>query len=260
VGTTRGTATVGGGVFNRRQKRARHGCATEAACVGNSAEPRTQTSRWRLRGPLRTRRTRWRDFATKASGFSVPGEDGESKSAALGPGPGAKKQLEETIVPENQNLPRGTVNGVRWASGRVLTLDKHVPGWWRFPHHLRSDDLAKRRNSITSRKMFDGCDATFDASFATADWQTFLRDDELKVPTQVPPQLLSIAPMMEYTTPHFRHLVRLLTKKTWLYTEMEVDQTLFHTDHPRLDRFLDFPLQGSCRVSQIRHTLFYRSW
>ena len=60
-------------------------------------------------------------------------------------------------------------------------------------------------------------------------------------PSPPPPQLLSVAPMMDYTTAHFRNLCRLLSRHTWLYTEMEVDQTLVHTDHPRLDRYLDFP-------------------
>ena len=57
--------------------------------------------------------------------------------------------------------------------------------------------------------------------------------------------------MMDYTTPHFRVLCRLLSRKTWLYTEMEVDQTLVHTDHPRLDRFLDFPLDTHPSVLQL---------
>ena len=66
-----------------------------------------------------------------------------------------------------------------------------------------------------------------------------------------PPQLLSVAPMMDYTTAHFRHLCRLLSSHTWLYTEMEVDQTLVHTDHPRLDRYLDFPTATHPSVLQL---------
>ena len=57
--------------------------------------------------------------------------------------------------------------------------------------------------------------------------------------------------MMDYTTAHFRVLCRLLSSNTWLYTEMEVDQTLTHTDHPRLDRFLDFPLQTHPSALQL---------
>ena len=57
--------------------------------------------------------------------------------------------------------------------------------------------------------------------------------------------------MMDYTTAHFRVLCRLLSSNTWLYTEMEVDQTLTHTDHPRLDRFLDFPLQTHLSALQL---------
>jgi hypothetical protein len=87
---------------------------------------------------------------------------------------------------------------------------------------------------------------------ATIDGPAFVRDDLRPPRSSLPPQRLSIAPMMEYTTPHFRHLVRLLTKNTWLYTEMEVDQTLRHTDHPRLDRFLDFPIAGHPTVFAAR--------
>ena len=39
---------------------------------------------------------------------------------------------------------------------------------------------------------------------------------------------LSLAPMMEYTTPHFRHMVRLLTSRTLLYTEMVTANAIVH--------------------------------
>ena len=42
---------------------------------------------------------------------------------------------------------------------------------------------------------------------------------------------LSIAPMMEWTTSHFRFLARLLTRRTLLYTEMFVDNTLLFSPH-----------------------------
>ena len=54
-----------------------------------------------------------------------------------------------------------------------------------------------------------------------------------------PPQLLSVAPMMDWTDLHYRHLARLLSRNVWLYTEMVVDQTLVH--NPDHDRFLWFP-------------------
>lgn len=41
---------------------------------------------------------------------------------------------------------------------------------------------------------------------------------------------LSIAPMLDYTDRHFRHLVRLLTKNTLLYTEMIPANALVHAD------------------------------
>ena len=139
-----------------------------------------------------------------------------------------------------------------WASARVLELDANVglvvvparTRRGRAVHRSRRDDGAtdrcllgfgrderraykKKQTSVlfVRRRSMDALRARGPAAAAT----------------RAPPQKLSIAPMMEYTTPHFRHLVRLLTANTWLYTEMEVDQALRHTDHPRLDRFLGFP-------------------
>jgi tRNA-dihydrouridine synthase A len=54
-----------------------------------------------------------------------------------------------------------------------------------------------------------------------------------------PPQLLSVAPMMDWTDLHYRQLARLLSKNVWLYTEMVVDSTIIH--NPDHDRFLWFP-------------------
>ena len=53
--------------------------------------------------------------------------------------------------------------------------------------------------------------------------------------------LLSIAPMMEVTDLHYRHMMRMITKRTRLYTEMYVDQTLLHQETPeQVARFLHF--------------------
>ncbi|KAK3257639.1 hypothetical protein CYMTET_33285 [Cymbomonas tetramitiformis] len=58
-----------------------------------------------------------------------------------------------------------------------------------------------------------------------------------------PPQKLSVAPMMEWTDPHYRHLARLLTHHTWLYTEMVVDKTLLYNPDS-LEKWLEFsPIQ-----------------
>ena len=50
---------------------------------------------------------------------------------------------------------------------------------------------------------------------------------------------LSIAPMMDVTDRYYRTFMRHLTKKTKLYTEMVVDQTLLHQLH-NLEQFLGF--------------------
>lgn len=48
---------------------------------------------------------------------------------------------------------------------------------------------------------------------------------------------LSIAPMMEWTDPHYRALLRGMTRKTVLYTEMVVDDTIIHNGE-NLDIFI----------------------
>jgi len=39
-------------------------------------------------------------------------------------------------------------------------------------------------------------------------------------PQNVPDDLFSVAPMMDYTDRHFRYLLRLVSKRATLYTEM----------------------------------------
>ena len=55
---------------------------------------------------------------------------------------------------------------------------------------------------------------------------------ELKEPNLDPnrhiPFELSVAPMMKWTDRHFRWMFRLLTKRTILYTEMVVNDTILH--------------------------------
>ncbi|MDN5864310.1 MAG: tRNA dihydrouridine(20/20a) synthase DusA [Gammaproteobacteria bacterium] len=49
----------------------------------------------------------------------------------------------------------------------------------------------------------------------------------------LPPRRCSIAPMMNRTDRHFRYLMRLVTRRSWLYTEMVVAQALVHGDPAR---------------------------
>lgn len=60
----------------------------------------------------------------------------------------------------------------------------------------------------------------------------------------VQPQLyserFSVAPMMEYTDEHFRTLLRMLTRRATLYTEMVCSTSLEYNSGPDLDRWLDF--------------------
>ncbi|KAL4452462.1 hypothetical protein ABPG75_008124 [Micractinium tetrahymenae] len=68
-------------------------------------------------------------------------------------------------------------------------------------------------------------------------------------PADIKPQLLSVAPMMDWTDLYYRQLARLISRHTWLYTEMVVDQTLLHT--PFLDKFLWFPREQRPIVCQL---------
>ena len=118
-----------------------------------------------------------------------------SSSSSSNACPGAKAPLEDVVNdPSRGAPPRGDVGGVRWASARVLALD------------ARARDL---RDPPSLRRLRD------------ASWRATLLDPA-DVPPAPPPQLLSVAPMMDYTTAHFRAMCRMLSLKTWLYTEMEV--------------------------------------
>ncbi|GJP73996.1 hypothetical protein CLOP_g4649 [Closterium sp. NIES-67] len=64
------------------------------------------------------------------------------------------------------------------------------------------------------------------------------------------PPRLSVAPMMDWTDCHYRQLARLMSRHTWLYTEMVVDNTLLH-QQPHLDRFLLSPRSQRPVVLQL---------
>jgi len=55
--------------------------------------------------------------------------------------------------------------------------------------------------------------------------------------------------MMDWTDVHYRQMARLLSKKTWLWTEMVVDKTIIHTQ--QLDRHLWFPPEQHPVVLQL---------
>jgi tRNA-dihydrouridine synthase A len=59
------------------------------------------------------------------------------------------------------------------------------------------------------------------------------------MPSILPSRRLSVAPMMAVTDRHFRYFLRLLSKQTWLYTEMVVDQSLIHGDKKRFLQYAD---------------------
>lgn len=78
-------------------------------------------------------------------------------------------------------------------------------------------------------------------------------DTQLKMNREIGRDVLSVAPMMDWTDRHYRYLMRLLTKRTKLYTEMVVENTLKHS--PVAEGYLRFhpaehpiavQLGGSC--------------
>ncbi len=54
---------------------------------------------------------------------------------------------------------------------------------------------------------------------------------------------------MEWTDVHFRQLARLISKHTWLWTEMVVDNTILH--NTSLDKYLWFPAEQKPLVLQL---------
>ncbi|EFJ43435.1 hypothetical protein VOLCADRAFT_43118, partial [Volvox carteri f. nagariensis] len=63
------------------------------------------------------------------------------------------------------------------------------------------------------------------------------------------PTLTRALSRMDWTDMHFRQLARLLSRRTWLWTEMVVDKTILHTQN--LDKFLWFPPEQRPLVLQL---------
>lgn len=55
--------------------------------------------------------------------------------------------------------------------------------------------------------------------------------------TALPPRRLAVAPMLDWTDRHYRFFARLITRHTWLYTEMVTTGALLHGDVERHLRF-----------------------
>ncbi|KAK7401274.1 hypothetical protein VNO78_12632 [Psophocarpus tetragonolobus] len=64
------------------------------------------------------------------------------------------------------------------------------------------------------------------------------------------PPLFSVAPMMDWTDHHYRTLARLISKHTWLYTEMLAAETIVY-QKGNLDRFLAYSPDQHPIVLQI---------
>ena len=62
---------------------------------------------------------------------------------------------------------------------------------------------------------------------------------------------LHIAPMLDVTTVDFRQLMRILSRRAILWTEMVVDETIVYTDPGNLDFHLLFPIEQKPIVCQL---------
>ena len=62
---------------------------------------------------------------------------------------------------------------------------------------------------------------------------------------------LHIAPMLDVTTVDFRQLMRILSRRAILWTEMVVDETIVYTDPANLDFHLSFPIEQKPIVCQL---------
>lgn len=73
-----------------------------------------------------------------------------------------------------------------------------------------------------------------------------------------PSRRFCVAPMMDWTTPHFRYLARLLSRHTLLYTEMVTTGALIHGDTDRFLRYhpVEHPLAlqlGGSDAKELAH-------
>jgi len=79
-----------------------------------------------------------------------------------------------------------------------------------------------------------------------------------------PSRRFCVAPMMDWTTPHYRYMARQLSKHALLYTEMVTTGALIHGD---TERFLhhnaaEYPLAlqlGGSNAGELAHCAGWRS-
>lgn len=63
-------------------------------------------------------------------------------------------------------------------------------------------------------------------------------------------EIVSVAPMMDWTDRHYRYLMRGITKHTVLYSEMVVDSTIIYQGH-NLDFFIGKDIEENPSVIQL---------
>jgi len=113
---------------------------------------------------------------------------------------------------------------------------------------IASRNVHRPRRRVTTRRNYGSTTAAaatsdenrYNRGNSDNDDENNKRNDEIwnsKYRELMEASKLSLAPMMEYTDRHFRHLVRLLSRKTLLYTEMVAANALSHERRDVLQRY-----------------------
>eukprot|EP00879_Flechtneria_rotunda_P031649 GHRR01034596.1.p1 GENE.GHRR01034596.1~~GHRR01034596.1.p1 ORF type:complete len:365 (+),score=55.04 GHRR01034596.1:341-1435(+) len=117
------------------------------------------------------------------------------------------------------------------------------------PHMQHAARFLKNRCRHTAFRIFrTRCEARLGICTRAAKMASDYQPDRTSGRTHVKP-LLSVAPMMDWTDIHYRQLARLISKHTWLWTEMVVDKTIIHS--PLLDKWLWYPPEQHPIVLQM---------
>jgi hypothetical protein len=121
------------------------------------------------------------------------------------------------------------------SSGGRLVVQRRKGG----PHAVAAAAVAPAAFSSPSRALLRRAAAAAEGSSSSSDSDS---DNNAEEPLLgwLPDERLSLAPMMEYTDRHLRFLLRLLSTRMVLYTEMITAMALVHCSDDARDRFLRF--------------------
>mmetsp|Transcript_6907 Transcript_6907/g.13997 ORF Transcript_6907/g.13997 Transcript_6907/m.13997 type:complete len:565 (-) Transcript_6907:1848-3542(-) len=127
---------------------------------------------------------------------------------------------------------------------------------------MLSSRLTKKSSVLTQKSkryqrllvITSECDRTgtalFSSSVPSAGCKRVVGEEESKKYDElIGASKLQLAPMMEYTDRHFRHLIRLVSTKTLLYTEMVAANALFHERAACMEEYEKTAIEASSTSS-----------